>query len=67
MSQHGKHKQGMQEEWPEQQHAELKERLACFDPTDAFGYQQINTECNILYDIGMNLHSLEVDQFTILD
>ena len=66
MSQQGKQKQAMQKQWQEQ-HAALKERLACLDPTDAFGYEQIDTEYAILHDLGRTLHRLEVDQFAVLD
>ena len=65
MSHRGK-KQATQKQWQEQ-HAALQERLACLDPTDDFGYEQIDTEYAILHDIGRTLHNLEVDQIAILD
>ena len=58
----GKQRQHVHKQWRDQ-HATLKERLETLDPTDVFGYKQIDTEYAILQNLGKNLHRLGADQF----
>jgi len=61
----GKQRHHMQKQWRDQ-HTALKERLETLDPTDVFGYKQIDTECAILQDLGKNLHRLGADQYNLV-